>query len=93
MIAKLLQVRLLDKVMVWQFFNSAEDTEPVGSRGITVTEEEMNSLTLSDLLNAKMGIEIVDTPTTTLEEIVKRAYDEYLEAKKEEEEAKASVIE
>ncbi len=93
MIAKLLQVRLLDKVMVWQFFTSAEDTEPAGSRGVKVTEEEMSSLTLSDLFEAKSGIEILDSPTTVLETIVKRAYDEYLEAKKLEEERKASIVE
>ena len=95
-IAKWLQIRMKDKVIVWQFYNESE-TEPFGSRGITPSDEEMQelqNLSFGELYAAKVdGVEVKDTPETFLEKIVKRAYDEYLEAKKVEEEAKEQTVE
>jgi len=96
-VAKWLQIRFGDKVIVWQFYNNAEETEHFGSRGITLTDEEMNQLDelpFRELRIAKMnGVEIKDNPETLLEKLAKRAYDEYLQAKAEEEKRKMEVVE
>jgi len=96
-VAKWLQIRVGDKVMVWQFYNNVEETEHFGSRGITLTDEELkqlDELPFRELRIAKLnGIEIKDEPETLLEKLAKRAYDEYLQAKAEEEKRKMEVIE
>lgn len=96
-VAKWFQIRVNDKVMVWQFYEDESKVEPFGSRGISLSDEEMDELmklTLADLYNAKTkGVPITDTPTNLLEELAKRAYDEYLKAKEQEEQAKQQVIE
>ncbi|MHA1288057.1 MAG: hypothetical protein ACTSPB_11700 [Candidatus Thorarchaeota archaeon] len=97
-LAKWLQIRyserFSDGVIVWQFY---ENGEQIGSRGISLTSEEMNQLDellFRELRLAKVnGVEIKDNPGTLLEMLAKRAYDEYLQAKALEEEAKANVIE
>ena len=97
MLARWLQIRVGDRVVVWQFYKSSEDTEPFGSRGKNYDEntfKEFMSLTFSELYEAKVkGVEIKDLPETLLEKMAKSAYDEYLEAKKIEEERKRKVIE
>jgi len=96
-VAKWLQIRFGDKVMVWQFYNNAEETEHFGSRGITLTDEELeqlDELPFRELRLAKLnGVEIKDEPETLLEKLAKRAYDEYLQAKAEEEKRKMEVVE
>ena len=96
-VAKWLQIRFSDKVMVWQFYNNAEETEHFGSRGITLTDEELrqlDELPFRELRLAKLnGVEIKDEPETLLEKLAKRAYDEYLQAKSEEEKRKMEVVE
>ena len=94
-IAKWLQIRYSDGVIVWQFYD--ENGEQVGSRGINLTSDEMNQLDellFRELRLAKVnGVEIKDNPETLLEMLAKRAYDEYLQAKALEEEEKQNVIE
>jgi len=96
-VAKWLQIRFGDKVMVWQFYNNIEETEHFGSRGITLTDEELEQLDrlqFKELRLAKLnGVEIKDEPETLLEKLAKRAYDEYLQAKSEEEKRKMEVVE
>lgn len=96
-VAKWLQIRFGDKVMVWQFYNTSDETEHFGSRGITLTDEELeqlDELPFRELRMAKMdGVEIKDSPETLLEKLAKRAYDEYLQAKAEEERRKVEVVE
>lgn len=96
-VAKWFQIRFRDKVIVWRFYNSPEDTEAFGSRGITLTDEEINQLDelpFRELRLAKTnGVEIKDDPETLLEMLAKRAYDEYLQAKQEEEKIKMEVVE
>jgi len=94
-IAKWLQIRYSDGVIVWQFYD--ENGEQCGSRGISLTSDELDQLDellFRELRLAKVnGVEIKDNPETLLEMLAKRAYDEYLQAKALEEEAKANVIE
>jgi len=96
-VAKWLQIRFGDKVMVWQFYNTPDETEHFGSRGITLTDEELeqlDELPFRELRMAKVnGVEIKDSPETLLEKLAKRAYDEYLQAKAEEEKRKMEVME
>ena len=93
-IAKWLQIRYSDGAIVWQFY---ENGERIGSRGISLTSEEMNQLDelpFRELRLAKInGVAVKDNPESLLEMLAKRAYDEYLQAKASEEEAKANVIE
>ena len=94
-IAKWLQIRYSDGVIVWQFYD--ENSEQIGSRGINLTSDEMNQLDellFRELREAKMnGVVVKDNPETLLEMLAKRAYDEYLQAKASEEEEKQNVIE
>ena len=96
-VAKWLQIRYGDKVMVWCFYNTPDETEHFGSRGITLTDEELkqlDELPFRELRMAKTnGVEIKDNPETLLEKLAKRAYDEYLQAKAEEERRKMEVVE
>lgn len=96
-VARWLQIRFGDKVMVWQFYNKPDETEHFGSRGITLTDEELkqlDELLFKELRMAKTnGVEIKDSPETLLEKLAKRAYDEYLQAKAEEEKRKIEVVE
>ena len=97
MIAKWYQIRMVDRVMVWQFYEDEKASEAFGSRGITLTDDEveqLRKLSFGELVDAKIkGVAIVDSPTTLLETLAKRAYDEYVKAKQEEEASKQQIVE
>jgi len=95
-VAKWSQIRIGDKVIVWKFYNTQEDLEAFGSRGLTLTDEELKQLmteTFLELYKTRIdGVEIKDKPETLLEKLAKRAYDEYLNAKKQELQRQSETI-
>ncbi|HHC18959.1 MAG TPA: hypothetical protein ENK81_00950 [Euryarchaeota archaeon] len=90
------QIRMGDKVIVWEFYKEPDETEHFGSRGLTLTDEELKqlmSISFFELYKARIdGVEIKDKPETLLEKLAKKAYDEYLKAKKQELQRQSETI-
>jgi len=95
-VARWSQIRIGDKVIVWEFYDTQEDLEAFGSRGITLTDEELKqlmSISFFELYRARIdGVEIKDKPETLLEKLAKKAYDEYLKAKEQELQRQSETI-
>ena len=98
-VGKWIQIRASDKVIVFMF---EEDGKEIGSRGINVSDEEfelLKSLDFGTMMDAKLkGIEVPDSldegdDVDILTQLVYRAYREYLQAKKIEDERQSGIIE
>jgi len=94
--AKLMQIRMTDRAMVFMFEN--DNGQEIGSRGVNLDEKTFNevatSMTIVEFFKLKQsGLMLPDTPATKIEEIAVCAYQEFLAAKKVEEEKSVGVIE
>lgn len=95
---KIFQIRSSDKAIVFQFYNSKDDTEPFGSRGVNLDDQTFNdiisNITIADFFKYKTeGFELPEEPTTTLEKVAVQSYQEFLNAKSIEEQMKEGVLE
>ena len=94
-VVKLFQIRMSDRAIVFRFF---EDGNEIGSRGVNLDEETFNAivsnLTIADFFRLKQeGFELPEDPKTELEKVAVQAYNEFLQAKRLEEQEKEGVLE
>jgi len=86
--ARIRQIRKKDRVILFNFFDDAGKN--VGSRGYKLSKEAWEKIppVLKQLLDF---VPIKDVPETGLEKLAKRAYDEWIRAKEEEEAGEVEI--
>jgi len=97
-LVKIHQIRMSDGTIVFRFFDDSGNE--IGSRGVVSGKDfdpalldEVLSMTLKDFYTLKYeGFTLPDTPSNAIEQVAKIAYEQFLNAKKLEEEQEAGVI-